>query len=206
MLRRAESLRRPGPYQLQAAIAAGHAEGAAPEVIAPTYAALEQVDPSPIVRLNRAVAVALAGDVEEGLALIDGIEGLDGYSYLPAARADLLRRLDRRAEAAQSYREALALTDNAPERRFLERRLRDVGGRAAGQRRCEDGVDRLEPGSRHAARLPPEGRRGRRTGRPSRIANAISASVPQLPPTAITASPDAATARFRAWPMPVTTT
>ena len=53
---------------------------------------------------------------------------LDGYSYLPAARADLLRRLDRHAEAAASYREALALTDNAPERRFLERRLRDVGG------------------------------------------------------------------------------
>ena len=98
------------------------------QVIAATYAALEQIDPSPIVRLNRAVAVALAGDVEEGLALIDGIEGLDGYSYLPAARADLLRRLDRHAEAAASYREALALTDNAPERRFLERRLRDVGG------------------------------------------------------------------------------
>ena len=128
VLRRAESLRRPGPYQLQAAIAAGHAEGAAPHVIAATYAALEQIDPSPIVRLNRAVAVALAGDVEEGLALIEGIEGLDGYSYLPAARADLLRRLDRNAEAAASYREALALTDNAPERRFLERRLRGVGG------------------------------------------------------------------------------
>jgi len=126
VLRRAESLRRPGPYQLQAAIAAGHAEGAAPHVIAATYAALEQIDPSPIVRLNRAVAVALAGDVEEGLALIEGIEGLDGYSYLPAARADLLRRLDRNAEAAASYREALALTDNAPERRFLERRLREA--------------------------------------------------------------------------------
>ena len=81
---------------------------------------------SPIVRLNRAVAVALAGDVEEGLAMIEGIEGLDGYSYLPAARADLLRRLDRTAEAAASYREALALTDNAPERRFLERRLREA--------------------------------------------------------------------------------
>ncbi len=94
VLRRAEALRRPGPYQLQAAIAAGHAEGAEPGVIAGVYAALlERLDPSPVVRLNHAVAVALAGDVEGGLALIDGIEGLDGYSYLPAARADLLRRL-----------------------------------------------------------------------------------------------------------------
>ncbi len=128
VLRRAEALRRPGPYQLQAAIAAGHVEGTTPEVIAATYVLLEQLDPSPIVRLNRAVAVALAGDVAAGLALIDDIEGLDGYSYLPAARADLLRRLDRRDEAAASYREALALTDNAAERRFLERRLREVTG------------------------------------------------------------------------------
>ena len=128
VLRRAEALRRPGPYQLQAAIAAGHAAGAPPGHIAATYAALEQLDPTPIVRLNRAVAVALAGDVEGGLALIDGIEGLDGYPYLPAARADLLRRLGRNEEAAESYREALALTDNAPERRFLERRLREVAG------------------------------------------------------------------------------
>ena len=126
VLRRAEALRRPGPYQLQAAIAAGHAEGADPTVIAGVYAALVRLDPSPVVRLNHAVAVALAGDVEGGLALIDGIEGLDGYGYLPAARADLLRRLGRSAEAAASYREALALTDNAPERRFLERRLREV--------------------------------------------------------------------------------
>ena len=126
VLRRAEALRRPGPYQLQAAIAAGHAEGADPAVIAGVYAALVRLDPSPVVRLNHAVAVALAGDVEGGLALIDGIEGLDGYGYLPAARADLLRRLGRSREAAASYREALALTDNAPERRFLERRLREV--------------------------------------------------------------------------------
>ena len=127
VLRRAEALRRPGPYQLQAAIAAGHAEGAEPGVIAGVYAALLRLDPSPVVRLNHAVAVALAGDVEGGLALMDGIEGLDGYSYLPAARADLLRRLGRSRDAAASYREALALTDNAPERRFLERRLREVG-------------------------------------------------------------------------------
>ena len=101
-----------------------------PEVIVAAYAALERLDPSPIVRLNRAVAVALAGDVEEGLALIDGIDGLEGYSYLASARADLLRRLGRRDEAAHEYREALALTDNAPERRFLERRLREVAGEA----------------------------------------------------------------------------
>jgi RNA polymerase sigma-70 factor, ECF subfamily len=130
VLDRAEALRRPGPYQLQAVIAAGHAEGAAPEVIVAAYAALERLDPSPIVRLNRAVAVALAGDVEEGLALIEGLEGLEGYSYLPSSRADLLRRLGRRDEAAQAYRDALALTDNAPERRFLERRLREVAGEA----------------------------------------------------------------------------
>ena len=127
VLRRAEALRRPGPYQLQAAIAAGHAEGVEPGVIAGVYAALLRLDPSPVVRLNHAVAVALAGDVEGGLALMDGIEGLDGYSYLPAARADLLRRLGRSRDAAAGYREALALTDNAPERRFLERRLREVG-------------------------------------------------------------------------------
>ncbi len=128
LLRRAEGLRRPGPYQLQAAIAAGHAEGAEPGVIAAVYDALAELDPSPVVRLNRAVAIALAGDVEAGLALVDEIAELDGYSYLPAARADLLRRLGRHEEAAASYREALALTDNVPERRFLERRLREVGG------------------------------------------------------------------------------
>jgi RNA polymerase sigma-70 factor, ECF subfamily len=132
ILRRAEGLRRPGPYQLQAAIAAGHAEGSDPTTIAAVYEALEGLDPSPVVRLNRAVAVALAGDVEAGLAMIEAIEGLDGYSYLPAARADLLRRLGRPDDAAASYREALALTDNVPERRFLEHRLREVEASKAG--------------------------------------------------------------------------
>jgi RNA polymerase sigma-70 factor (ECF subfamily) len=126
MLRRAEAMKRPGPYQLQAVIAAGHAEGADPTAIADVYAALERIDPSPVVRLNRAVAIALAGDVEAGIELIDAIEGLDGYSYLHSARADLLRRLGRVDQAAASYREALALTDNAPERRFLERRIREL--------------------------------------------------------------------------------
>lgn len=128
VLERAEAMRRPGPYQLQAAVAAGHAEGVEPAIIAETYAALEQLDPSPVVRLNRAVAVALAGDVETGLALIEELDGLEGYSYLPAARADLLRRLGRHEEAAASYHEALELTDNIPEQRFLERRLREVRG------------------------------------------------------------------------------
>jgi RNA polymerase sigma-70 factor (ECF subfamily) len=126
MLRRAEAMKRLGPYQLQAVIAAGHAEGADQTVIADVYAALERLDPSPVVRLNRAVAIALAGDVETGLDLIDSIDGLDGYSYLHSARADLLRRLGRVDQAVASYREALALTDNAPERRFLERRVGEL--------------------------------------------------------------------------------
>ena len=128
VLRRAEAHGRPGRYQLQAAIAAGHAEGSDPETIAAVYDALLEIDPSPVVRLNRAVAIALAGDIARGLELIDGLEEkLDGYAYLHAARADLLRRLERDDEAAASYRAALALTDNAAERRFLERRLREVG-------------------------------------------------------------------------------
>ena len=126
VLRRAESFRRPGPYQLQAAIAAGHAEGADPATIAAVYDALVETDPSPVARLNRAVAIAIAGDVEAGLGLIDELEELGGYGYLHAARADLLRRLGRNDEAAGSYRNALALTDNVTERRFLERRLREV--------------------------------------------------------------------------------
>ena len=126
VLRRAESFRRPGPYQLQAAIAAGHAEGADPATIAAVYDALVETDPSPVARLNRAVAIALAGDVEAGLELIDELEELGGYGYLHAARADLLRRLGRNDEAAGSYRSALALTDNVTERRFLERRPPEV--------------------------------------------------------------------------------
>jgi RNA polymerase sigma-70 factor, ECF subfamily len=126
VLRRAEAQRRPGPYQLQAAIAAGHAEGADAATIAAVYELLERIDPSPVVRLNRAVALALAGEVEAGLALIDGIEGLDDYAYLHSARADLLRRLDRHDQAAAAYTRALELTDNARERAFLERRLVEV--------------------------------------------------------------------------------
>ena len=78
------------------------------------------------MQLNHAVAVALAGGVDGGLALLDEIDGLDEYHLLHAARADLYRRLDRRDEAAAAYRRALELTANDSERRFLERRLAEV--------------------------------------------------------------------------------
>jgi RNA polymerase sigma-70 factor (ECF subfamily) len=127
VLERARERRRPGPYQLQAAIAAGHAEGAGWETIAAVYDRLVLLQPTPVVRLNRAVAVALAGRVEEGLAEIDALEGLGGYHLLHAARADLLRRLGRLEEAAAEYGRARELTANEAERRFLERRLRELG-------------------------------------------------------------------------------
>jgi RNA polymerase sigma-70 factor, ECF subfamily len=126
MLDRAVSLRRPGPYQLQAAIAAAHAEGRPRLEIVALYDALATLHPSPVVRLNRAVAVALAGDVGGGLDLLDEIEGLEEYHLLHAARADLYRRLERRREAAAAYRRALELTSNDSESRFLRRRLAEV--------------------------------------------------------------------------------
>ncbi|HJS48926.1 MAG TPA: RNA polymerase sigma factor [Gaiellaceae bacterium] len=126
MLERAVSLRRPGPYQLQAAIAAAHAGDRPWSEIVLLYDRLTEVEPSPVVELNRAVAIALSGRVEDGLALLDGIEGLDEYHLLHAARADLYRRLDRRHEAAAAYRRALELTANEPESRYLERRLAEV--------------------------------------------------------------------------------
>ena len=125
---RAEALRRPGPYQLQAVIAAGHARGQRIRARSPTCTPRSSSSTrrrscgSTARSRSRSPATSRAG-----LAMIDAIEGLDGYSYLHAARADLLRRLGRSDEAAASYREALALTDNAPERRFLERRLRELG-------------------------------------------------------------------------------
>jgi RNA polymerase sigma-70 factor (ECF subfamily) len=126
VLERAASLRRPGPYQLQAAIAAAHAESRPQTEIVALYEALAAIDPSPVVRLNQAVAVALAGHLDEGLAMLDSIEGLESYHLLHAARADLCRRLDRRNEAAISYRRALELATSEPEARFLERRLAEV--------------------------------------------------------------------------------
>jgi RNA polymerase sigma-70 factor (ECF subfamily) len=123
-----------GPYALQAAIAAVHAraeraEDTAWSEIATCYGLLAQVTPSPVVELNRAIAVAMAEGAERGLALLEGIEQtgqLADYHLLAATRADLLRRAGRRAEAAASYRRAIALTANDGERRFLERRLREV--------------------------------------------------------------------------------
>jgi len=126
VLERAVSFRRPGPYQLQAAIAAAHAEERPRREIVALYEALMTIDPSPVVRLNHAVALALADDLDGGLALLDEIDGLDEYHLLHAARADLYRRLDRRADAAASYRRALELTSNDSESRFLERRLAEV--------------------------------------------------------------------------------
>ena len=123
MLERAEAQRRPGPYQLQAVIAAGHAQGSDAAVLAAAYEALLRLDGSPVARLNHGVAVALAGDVGQGLALIDAIPGLDGYRHFHSARADLLRRLGRAAEARDAYGRALELTEDGPERRFLEQRL-----------------------------------------------------------------------------------
>ena len=96
-------------------------------MIAGLYGRLAQLAPSPIVELNRAVAVALANDADEGLDLIAQIQGLDDYHLLHAARADLLRRLGRRDEAAGAYRRALLLAPNPVERAFLERRLSEVG-------------------------------------------------------------------------------
>jgi len=131
VLARALSLRRPGPYQLQAAIAAVHAEASVPAdtdwpQIALLYGELARLEPSPVVELNRAVAVAMAEGPERGLELIAGIEGLNGYHLLHSARADLLRRLGRREEAAAAYRAAPPLEMNAADRAFLERRLAEA--------------------------------------------------------------------------------
>jgi len=126
VLERALSLRRPGRYQLQAAIAAAHAEGRPWAEIVVLYDRLLVIDPSPIVRLNRAVAVALSGRLSDGLALVDDLDGLSGYHLFHVARADLLRRLDRPRESAAEYRAALELTANEAERGFLERRLAEV--------------------------------------------------------------------------------
>jgi RNA polymerase sigma-70 factor (ECF subfamily) len=126
VLARAVALGAPGPYQLQAAIAAAHAEERPWSEIAALYDQLVALEPSPVVRLNRAVAVALSGEPDEGLRLIDELEGLDGYHLHHAARADLLRRLGRREEAVVAYRTALRLTANDTERRYLEGRLREV--------------------------------------------------------------------------------
>jgi len=130
-----ESLRRePGQFALQAAIAAEHCKAARAEdtdwrQIVRFYDVLERVQPSPIVSLNRAVAVAMVDGPRPALALIEALAAtgdLDEYHLLHAARADLLRRIGSTKEAAKSYESALALVTNESERRFLERRLREV--------------------------------------------------------------------------------
>ena len=126
--------RRPGVYQVQAAIAALHARAPRPEdtdwpQIAALYGALTAMTPSPVVELNRAVAVAMADGPERGLPLIDALApDLQGYHLFHAARADLLRRLARSDEAAEAYSRALALVSNPTERAYLERRLAEVTG------------------------------------------------------------------------------
>ncbi len=123
-----------GPYSLQAAIAALHCQAARPEdtdwrQIVALYQSLEAIQPSPIVTLNRAVALAMLNGPAEGLAIIDRLsaeEDLDKYHLLHAARADLLRRMGSMHEAGKSYRQALSLVTNDSERRYLERRLREV--------------------------------------------------------------------------------
>jgi RNA polymerase sigma-70 factor, ECF subfamily len=126
VLQRAATLRRVGLYQLQAGIAAAHAENRPWSEIVVLYDRLAELDPSPIVELNRAVAIALSGRLDEGLELVNGLRALEGYHLLHAARADLLRRLERNPEAAESYRRALELTANEAESRYLERRLLEV--------------------------------------------------------------------------------
>jgi RNA polymerase sigma-70 factor, ECF subfamily len=127
MLDRALRLRRPGPYQLQAAIAALHVqEDTDWPQIAALYGELERVTGSPVVALNRGVAIAMATNPERGLAVVDAIDGLDAYHLFHSTRADLLRRLSRRDEAADAYRRALELATNPVERAYLERRLAEV--------------------------------------------------------------------------------
>ena len=128
-----------GPFALQAAISAVHCQASRPEdtdwtQIVLLYNLLERMQPSPIVSLNRAVAVAMMEGPQTGLALIDQLAAtnhLDNYHLLHAARADLLRRIGSAEEAAESYKRALELATNDSERRFLERRLREVQSPAA---------------------------------------------------------------------------
>jgi RNA polymerase sigma-70 factor (ECF subfamily) len=123
-----------GPYWVQAAIAAVHADAATPadtdwNQIVELYDALLRMQPSPVVALNQAVAVAMRDGPAAGLELVDDIletGDLADYHLAHAARADLCRRLGRTAEARESYEQALALAKQEPERRFLQKRLREI--------------------------------------------------------------------------------
>jgi RNA polymerase sigma-70 factor (ECF subfamily) len=135
LLERAARLGPPGTYVLQAAIAGEHAKAPSPDEtdwsrIASLYGLLAMAQPSPVIELNRAVAVAMAEGPERGLELLDDpelAEALDGYQWFWSARADLLRRLRRSAEAAEAYSRALELATNPVEGRFIERRLSELG-------------------------------------------------------------------------------
>ena len=144
LVARAMAMRRPGPYQLQAAIAALHDEAPSfaatdwPQIVE-LYRALLALEPTPVVELNLGVAIAMAEGPGVGLALIDGLAAdgaLDDYPYLHAARADLLRRLERWSEAAVAYRRAAELTQNHTERAFLDRRFAEVSGRSGSSAIC----------------------------------------------------------------------
>ncbi len=134
LVERAFASRRIGPFALQAAIAAVHAEAATASAtdwahVAALYAVLERIEPSPVIALNRAVAIAMRDGPAAGLEIIEGILGrgeLTGYHLAHAARADLCRRLGRKDDARASYQRALELTRQEAERRFLERRLREL--------------------------------------------------------------------------------
>jgi RNA polymerase sigma-70 factor (ECF subfamily) len=135
LVEKALGSRRFGPYTLQAAIAAVHAEASSSATtdwaqIVGLYDVLARVDPSPVIALNRAVAIAMRDSPDAGLALIDAILArgeLTDYHLAHSARAELCRRLGRADEARAAYERALALTRQEPERRFLERRLRELG-------------------------------------------------------------------------------
>ena len=134
VLETAVGARAAGPYQLQAAIASLHALAPRAEdtdwpQIAALYTVLLRLQPSPVVALNRAVAIAMADGPNAALPLVDALaDDLEGYHLFHAARADLLRRLGRGDEAAAAYARALALATNPQERAFLQRRLSEVGG------------------------------------------------------------------------------
>jgi RNA polymerase sigma-70 factor (ECF subfamily) len=141
-----------GPYTVQARIAAAHAEAAhAAETdwprIARLYAWHAEVAPSPVVELNRAVAVAMSEGAQRGLELIDGIEGLDDYLPLHTARADLLHRLDRDEAAAESCSRALELNPNPVERRFIERRVATLTSPLLADRAKKGEVSGFQPAS-----------------------------------------------------------
>ncbi len=129
-LHRGLALQGRGPYILQAAIASLHAEEPRDWAeIAALYGELARVTESPVVELNRAAAIAELDGAEEALRIVDGLD-LDGYRYLHSTRGELLRRLGRPEEAAMAYARALELTPDGAERRFLERRLSELGASA----------------------------------------------------------------------------